>query len=104
MVATEPLDAHLYRGQEDLGPSPVMLGLKPDETTTLVARREGFKDASVTIDGSVPRTVVKLERAAAAPRGSMRSRAVSKSPAQPETPKTKPKTPGSREIVNPWDD
>jgi serine/threonine-protein kinase len=105
MVATEPLDAHLFRGPEDLGPSPVMLGLKPDETATLVARREGFKDASVTIDGSVPRTVVKLERRAAALRGSGRPLAVTK-PAQPETAKTKPKnkTPGSGEIVNPWDD
>ncbi|HEY8943674.1 MAG TPA: serine/threonine-protein kinase, partial [Polyangiaceae bacterium] len=32
VVAAEPLDAHVFRGEQDLGPSPVMLGLAEGET------------------------------------------------------------------------
>lgn len=94
VVGTEPVDAHLFRGEQDLGPSPVVLQVVPGEPVALVARRKGYKDAEVSVDASEPRAVVRLERARAGVERSKKDGATSgKKPVM-----------GGSDIVNPWDD
>lgn len=99
IVAVEPLDAHVYRGPVDLGPSPVMLGLREGQEAVLVARREGYKDSTITVDGTIARTAIKLEPldARSAPARTKRSRET-----QAEKSKKKRPRSGGGEIVNPW--
>lgn len=96
VVAAEPLDAHLFRGDENLGPSPVMLALQEGETVTLVARRSGYKDKKVTVDGSKARHVIKLDRVVSPPRSLVPPKSTA-----PEKPRRA--AIGSGEIVDPWD-
>ena len=98
VVGTEPADAHLFRGKQDLGPSPIVLSLSPGEPEVLVARREGYLDARVSINGEEPRSIVRLERIP-----SPSSAARPKNEAGKPRAKKKPGM-GSSEIVNPWED
>jgi eukaryotic-like serine/threonine-protein kinase len=102
VVAVEPLDAHVFDGDQDLGKSPVLLELELDATRTLEIRRDGYKSQTITIDASESRRSIKLEELKAARPGSGRPPSTRPVPV-PEKPKTKLKGQlGSGDIVNPW--
>jgi len=101
VLATEPFDAHIFRGDEDLGQSPVAISVDEGKTVELDIRRDGYKPDKITLDGTKTREVVKLDKLA---RGAAPPRAVPKS--KPEAAGPAPKKPkaaiGGSEIVNPW--
>jgi eukaryotic-like serine/threonine-protein kinase len=101
VLAVEPLDAHVFEGDKDLGKSPVLLELELEATRTLEIRRDGFKSQTIMVDASEARRSIKLEELRAARPGSGRPAAT-----RPSTVPDKPKKPkgqiGSGDIVNPW--
>jgi eukaryotic-like serine/threonine-protein kinase len=108
VLAVEPIDAHVFRGEEDLGESPVDVEIEEGSTIDLEIRREGFKTRTLSLDGSQSRQSVKMERdaqvalKAPVPKGRPQPRA-----GQPKAgdakgkPKPKPAI-GGGEIVDPW--
>jgi serine/threonine-protein kinase len=100
VLAAEPLDAHVWRGETDLGQSPVVIDVADGQTVEVELRRGGFKSQNVFLDGTIPREVVKLERIAGPSSGRPPAGKVEK----PEKPGGKKKGGnGGGEIVNPWD-
>jgi eukaryotic-like serine/threonine-protein kinase len=101
VLATEPMDAHIFRDGADLGQSPVAVSVDEGKTVELEIQRDGFKPDKITLDGSKTREVVKLEKLA---RGAAPVRAYPK--AKPDPASATPKKPkasiGGSEIVNPW--
>ncbi len=104
-VAVQPLVAHVFRGEEDLGSSPVMieLGTEPVE---LVAKAIGFAPRTFVVDGSEKAVTIRLDALPppAAPGVPPRSK---KKPAAKASSSSSGSTkkPGdsSGELVNPWD-
>jgi serine/threonine-protein kinase len=109
-IAIEPIDAHVWLGDKDLGASPVFVEVKDGQTLAVEVRREGFKSQTLVLDGKEPKRSVKLERQPGAKLG----RPVPKGVADPTPvatpqptpqPQPKPKSKpamGGGEIVNPW--
>jgi len=102
-IAIAPPEAHVFRGDEDLGTSPVLLEVPPGTTVTLRARMEGYKDLEIAVDGSNPRESFKLERVST--RGTPAPpRPIASKKVEPK-PEIKPKKPsgiGGGEIRDPW--
>ncbi|MFZ5897186.1 MAG: serine/threonine-protein kinase [Myxococcota bacterium] len=100
-LAVEPLDAHVFRGSSDLGPSPVMIDVPIGGHVDLEIRRAGYKPGKVTLDGSEARKIVSLDRipGRTAPR-SVAAAKTEKSTA-PAPAKKRPSV-GGGDIVNPW--
>jgi hypothetical protein len=102
-LATEPLDAHIWKGSEDLGMAPVILDVPAGHALEVVIKREGYKDATVMIDGTEARQSIKLEKIdtppkVARPAGQRPAKAV-----QPTPKATRPKSSmGGGEIIDPW--
>jgi len=92
LFAAEPLDAHVFRGEVDLGTTPITLDV-PASGLRVDVRRPGYRPRTIVVDGSQKRVSIKLVPA-------------TERPAFPKTgPKSKPKTKGwdrSGEIINPW--
>jgi len=112
LLAVEPLDAHVYKGNIDLGTSPLVLDLTEGEVVALRVQREGYKAQELQLDGTLARRTVKLERiqaqasaskAAAGPAPAPRPRAKQPPPEPAAKPKAKTGI-GGGEIVNPWGD
>jgi serine/threonine-protein kinase len=104
VVAVEPLDAHVFRGDTDLGMSPVRVEVPEGHTLDLEVRFAGYKSQALKLDGSEGRKVVSLERVGKAT--SYRPQAKAKAPektAAPSAPPKKKSALGGGEIVNPWD-
>jgi eukaryotic-like serine/threonine-protein kinase len=113
LLAVEPIDAHVFRGEEDLGESPVDLEIEEGQSLELQIRREGFQTKSLTLDGSQPRQSVRMERdakvvlKAPVPKarpgsGKSAGKAAEKGGADAKgKPKPKPGI-GGGEIVDPW--
>ncbi len=108
MVAVEPIDARVFRGDTDLGASPVMLEVKEGEKIDVEIRREGFKSRTITIDGTEEKLSAKLEKLPGA-RGNFRAPpppapAVEEKGPRKTAPAPAPRKPqiGGGEIVNPW--
>jgi serine/threonine-protein kinase len=100
-LAVEPLEAHVYRGDTDLGPSPVMLDVAEGQHVDLEVRHPGFRPLSLRVDGSEPRMVVQLERVARP--AAYRPPAKTKGSEAPNAAGQKKKGAiGGGEIVNPW--
>ncbi len=99
VLATEPIDAHIFRDGNDLGQSPVAINVEAGKTVELEIQRDGYKPDKITLDGTKTREVVKLDKVA-------RGGAIARPAAKPATAKptaSKPKsTIGGSEIVNPW--
>jgi len=98
VLAIEPLDAHVFRGDADLGASPVIVAVDPNERVTLEIKRDGYATQSVVLDGTESKRSIKLVRAKkkAAAASASAPRSASKIPASPRP------NMGSSEIVNPW--
>jgi serine/threonine-protein kinase len=97
VVAVDPLDAHVFRGETDLGMSPIRIEVPEGQTVELEVRYAGYKSQVIRLDGSEGRRTVQLERVAGRPSA---NRAPAKAPAAAPPPK-KPSI-GGGEIVNPW--
>jgi serine/threonine-protein kinase len=99
VLAVQPLDAHVFRGEEDLGASPVVIELAEGEKADVTVKRRGYKEKPLTLDGSEPKMSVKLELDHAA-----NAAAVKPATTPAPTPKPKKKSSiGGGEIVNPWE-
>ncbi len=99
ILAVEPLDAHVFDGERDLGTSPVMVNVTEGQPRTLRAERRGFVTRSLSLDGMVSKVSLKLEKTkSAAPPA--RTPALTPRATPPAKKKT---TIGGGEIVNPWD-
>ncbi len=100
VLAVQPLDAHVYRGEEDLGVSPVVVEVAEGEKFEVLVRRRGYKEQALTLDASEPKRSVKL---------SLDHTSTAVRPPQPTPPATPPKpvkkkpSLGGGEIVNPWE-
>jgi serine/threonine-protein kinase len=99
VLAVQPIDAHVFEGDQDLGESPVVLELEPDAKRTFEIRREGYHSKTVEIDASEARRSVSLD--AIATRRGGRPSAGRPSGTSQEKPKPKG-TLGGGDIVNPW--
>jgi len=102
LLAAEPIDAHVFRGTEDLGQSPVMIAVESGQSIELEIRRDGYKSDKITLDGSSTREVVRLSKVARAGVTYRPPSTVKKSETVSPPPKKK-STIGGSEIVNPWD-
>lgn len=121
-VAVQPLDAHVFVGQRDLGVSPVVLdvGKTPVE---IEARAPGHRSHKQALDGKTTKIRISLEplaelpQKASSPAGSaspseampragtvVSNRKVPPSTTSPAPAKTTKKTGASGEIVDPWGD
>jgi eukaryotic-like serine/threonine-protein kinase len=58
-----PIDSHLFRGDEDLGPMPLSVQVEEGTPVTLTVRRKGYTSRRVVVDGTETRVVVGLLRA-----------------------------------------
>jgi len=104
-VAVEPLVAHVFRGEQDLGSSPVMIELGADPVQ-LLAHAPGFAPRAFVVDGSTKVVSIKLEPLASAtkavaPVGAARPKASTRT--APKASGSKKPAEGSGELVNPWD-
>jgi eukaryotic-like serine/threonine-protein kinase len=102
VLAVEPIDAHVFRGESDLGQSPVLVDIKEGEQAILEIKREGFETQKVVLDGSEGRRSIKLTAEAQKPVPARQSpvRPKAKPPVRPNAA-PKPSI-GSSEIINPW--
>jgi hypothetical protein len=57
-----PLDARVYRGEEDLGQMPVSVYVKEGEKLTLLVKRDGYWPRRLVLDGTKQRVVVGLRK------------------------------------------
>jgi serine/threonine-protein kinase len=94
LIASAPGDARIFRGDQDLGTSPVGIDVPEGESFELTIKAPGYKDARVVIDGSETRHLIQLERIAAKPKAA-------KPPAPAPKPTVKRPALGS-DIVDPW--
>jgi serine/threonine-protein kinase len=103
VLAVEPLTAHVFQGDKDLGSSPVVVQVPEGEKVDVEVRQDGYKPQTLSLDGSKQKLSISLEPAK--PRHVAPARpAAPKSPAAGEDHR-KPR-PGAQigggEIVNPW--
>lgn len=97
VIAADPADAHVFRGEEDLGKSPVVVKVG-EEPILVTIRKSGYTDQTLSLDGSKKVESVSLKKV---PR---RAPQTSQRPAATRSPKpaSKPKM-GDDGLVNPWD-
>lgn len=105
VLAVAPLDARVYRGEEDLGTSPVVVELEEGERVTLRVEKEGYVSTEVELDGTEKKLSIALKKepapARVAPRPAPPRAPAPKGPAPGATPS--PKRSSTSEIVNPWE-
>jgi hypothetical protein len=101
-IAVAPLDARVFRGDEDLGQSPVVVEVG-EEPVALSVRAEGYVTRELSIDGSQSKVSIELEevpkKAVARPRPAGAPR-----PSTTAAPRPSPQPrAGGSELVDPWD-
>jgi eukaryotic-like serine/threonine-protein kinase len=102
LVATEPVAATIYRGNEDLGMSPVSIDVPEGQSVELSLRAEGFRDMRVVVDGTETRQSIRLERAATAKPKGAKAPAGAAAAKPTSKPQTKRPALGGGEIIDPW--
>lgn len=60
-LAAEPIDAHVFRGNKDLGQIPILVQLKPGQRVALTFRRDGYLPYHLVIDGSKPSYAIRMK-------------------------------------------
>jgi eukaryotic-like serine/threonine-protein kinase len=101
-IGIDPGDAHLFQGDKDLGASPVVLEVPEGASVEVTGKREGFKDKTLSFDGSKERASIKLEKIPGA-----RYVPPAKPKKPPEKPVEKPKpvvkpSIGNADVIDPW--
>lgn len=66
-IVLSPIDSHVFRGEDDLGPMPVSVQVEDGSPVTLTVRRKGYSTRKIVLDGSETRVVVGLLRAEPSP-------------------------------------
>jgi eukaryotic-like serine/threonine-protein kinase len=101
ILGAQPMDAHVYRGEEDLGASPVVVDVPEGEIVTLVVRREGYASKTVKLDGRERKVAITLEAVKSPTAAAPVRRAPAAAPAPKNTAQpAKPKFGG--DVVDPW--
>ena len=100
IVATEPVAAEIFKGNESLGTSPVSVQVPEGQSVELVIRADGFKESRVIVDGQDASQSIKLEHLASKAKP---QRAPGATAAKPGAT-LKPKAPsiGGTDIRDPW--
>jgi len=62
VLATEPIDAHIFRDGNDLGISPAIVEVTEGTSAILEIRRAGYKTKQVKVDGSEGRLSIRLDK------------------------------------------
>jgi hypothetical protein len=103
LVATEPVAAKIFRGNEDLGFSPISVDVPEGGSVELALKAEGYRDMRVVVDGSETRQSIRLERATATtkPKLPKPSTSAAPKPASKPQPAKRPVL-GGGEIIDPW--
>jgi hypothetical protein len=107
-LAASPLDAHVFKGSEDLGESPLVLEIG-DQPLDLEVRKDGYDTKRLVLDGSDEKVTVTLVKSPVA-KATVAKATVAKAashPAPAPSPakapaSTKPKSGGGL-IDNPWE-
>ena len=60
LVATDPLDAHVFQDGQDLGSGPLTLDVPVGQKLNIEVRRDGFRPQTMVVDGAQPKVKVKL--------------------------------------------
>ena len=116
VLAVEPIDAHAFQGEADLGQSPVFVEVPKDGSVDVEIRREGYQTQSITLDGSEGKRSIKLVKEtrpdqATPAKGKLRPKstpagkpgpAKQERPAKQKRPATQKPSIGGSEIINPW--
>jgi serine/threonine-protein kinase len=102
VLAVEPLTAHVFAGDEDLGMSPVVVEVEvpQGERVQVEVRQPGYKPHSLTLDGKTNKLSVSLEPIKRAPAARPAAEPIHREPPAAK-PKSSPQI-GGGEIVNPW--
>jgi eukaryotic-like serine/threonine-protein kinase len=101
LFAAEPLDAHIFAGDRDLGVPPINVDVPAGQKVVVEVRHEGFKSQTLTLDGSEKKLTIRLKAIpGAGPRP--RPTPVAKPGGDAPAPKPGGGTLGGGEIVNPW--
>jgi hypothetical protein len=103
-VAADPLDAEVWKGNQNLGSSPVIVDVPEGTPVAIEIRRTGYLTKKLILDGREKKVTVKLDKERAVTQaGVARPKPGRPAPAAEPAPKPKPKTSsGGGEIVNPW--
>jgi eukaryotic-like serine/threonine-protein kinase len=59
-LVLSPIDAHVFRGDQDLGPMPLTMRIKEGQRVRLSVQRDGYTTQWIELDGSEARKVVEL--------------------------------------------
>ena len=103
VVGADPMDAEVWKGDQSLGSSPVIVDVPEGTPVAIEVRKSGYFTKKLVLDGREKKVTVKLDRERAAPVNVGRPKPGR--PAPPAEPATKPKpktSTGGGEIVNPW--
>jgi len=104
-VGADPLDAEVWKGNQNLGTSPVIVDVPEGTPVSIEIRKAGYVTKKLVLDGREKKVNVKLDKErGTAPVSVGRPKPGRPAPAQAEpVAKPKPKTSaGGGEIVNPW--
>ncbi len=102
ILSLEPVEAHAFIGDTDLGTAPVVVKIPEGEQVTVTIKRAGYKDEILELDGSEEKLAVKLTHVTK-PRPLPKPRSPSTTAAKKPSPAPKKTSIGGGEIVNPWD-
>jgi len=98
-IAAEPVDALIYRDDQSLGASPVVVQVPEGQKVQIEVRHSGYVTQRIVLDGSQPKQLVRLERDRATPGTRPKFGPVR---AAPTPSKPRSQSLGGGEIVNPW--
>lgn len=62
VIAVQPIDAHAFAGDRDLGTSPVLVDVGETASAQIEVRKPGYVTKTLTLDGSEGRLTVVLEK------------------------------------------
>jgi serine/threonine-protein kinase len=101
-VAAEPFDAEVWKGDQNLGTSPVIVDVPEGVPVAIEIRKPGYLTKKLILDGREKKLTVRLdhERGAYVPVTRAKAGHLAASP-EPAKSKSKPAS-GGGEIVNPW--
>lgn len=107
LVVAEPIETLVFVGDTKLGEVPQFIEVPEGQSVEVTLRADGYKDATITLDGSQKRKAVVLQPVAKT--GAKKPPVGNRPPPRPPTtstgkpPSSKPPTTvGGGAIVNPW--